>query len=210
MAGALGGEPKPLAAALELGEHRRVDGVARREAQRVDARPPGRIRPLVGGAIPRPEERGRSHEPNAAGARIRIGRHARLGEIGARARARQARRLDVLERGQETASAVVGGVIVGVGEKAEAHPLEVLEQPGRRGHRRALRPAGRALVAVAHRGLEIDEGNISGPEKLNEREIIRLVKRCQPPRRHRVAGEQHADRAVFRVVDQSTISPVNS
>jgi hypothetical protein len=95
-------------------------------------------------------------------------------------------------------------------EKTEAHPLEVLEQPGRRGHRRALRPAGRALVAVAHRGLEIDEGNISGPEKLNEREIIRLVKRCQPPRRHRVAGEQHADRAVFRVVDQSTISPVDS
>jgi len=116
----------------------------------------------------------------------------------------------VLERSDEAASAVVGGVVVGVGEKSKAHPLEIVEQNRRRGHRCALRPARRALVAVADRSLEVDEGNIRGTKQLDEREIVGLIEWREPPRRHRVAGEQHADRAVFSLVDQSTISPVDS
>jgi len=87
----------------------------------------------------------------------------------------------MVERSHQTARAVVGGVVVGVGEKSEAHPLEVLEQDGRRGHRRALRPAGRALVAVAHGRFEIDEGDISRAETLDERQIVRLVEWREPP-----------------------------
>jgi len=101
-------------------------------------------------------------------------------------------------------------MVVGIGEKAEAHPLEVREQGRRRSHRRALRPAGRAFVAVAHCRFEIDEGDVSGAQELDERDIVRLVERREPPRWHRVAGEHHADRAVFGPVDQSTISPVDS
>jgi hypothetical protein len=210
VARALGGEAEPLAAALELGEHRGIDRIGRGEAQRIDPRPAGRIRSLIGGAIPWPEERGRRHDTDAARSRIGVGRHARLREVCAGAGAGQPRRLQVLERRQQAAGAIVGGVVVGVGEETKAHALEVLEQDGRRGHRRALRPARRTLVAVAHRRLKIDECDVGGADKLNEREIVRLVERREPPRRHRVAGKQHADRAAFGTVDQSTISPVDS
>src|SRR5262245_33634145 len=112
VAGAFGSEPELVAAAFELGKHCSVDGVTGGEAERIDARPSWRIGPLGGGAIPRPEERSRGHKPDATGARIRIGRHARLGQVRARARARQTSRLDVPERGDEATSAVVGGVVV--------------------------------------------------------------------------------------------------
>src|SRR5262245_47178897 len=107
MASALGSEPELVAAAPELGEPRGVAGVTRRKGQRIDARPPGRVRPLISGAVPGSEERGRRHEADAAGARVRISGHARLGKVGACARTWQARRLHVFERGDETASTVV-------------------------------------------------------------------------------------------------------
>jgi len=91
MARTLRSEAEPLAATLELVEHRGIDCVARREAERIDARPPGRIRPLIGGAIPWSEERGRGNETDAAGERIRIGRHARVREVCARTGAGQTR-----------------------------------------------------------------------------------------------------------------------
>src|SRR5262245_55672569 len=83
-------EAEPAADALELNEGFAVDRIGVLEAEWIDARAAAEIRALRARAIPRPERRGGRKDRDTPAAGVEIARHARLGEVRAAARMRDA------------------------------------------------------------------------------------------------------------------------
>src|SRR5690349_13617579 len=121
-------EAQTLADALELLEGVAVDRMDVLVAERIDAGTAAQVGTLRAGAVPGPERRRGGEDRDAAAAGVEIAGHARLGEVAAAARMRDAGGVEVFDRRQHAAFAVVEGVVVGAAQHGDAEPLVLGEQ----------------------------------------------------------------------------------
>ena len=148
------------------------------------------------------EGAGGAHDGHPAAGRVHVGRGAGLVQVAAAAGIGQVDVAAVLQGGQEAALGEVEGMVVGGGDGVNAHPLQFVQVARVGAGVGGAAPLPTAFVVVEQH-LQVDQGNVGGPQYLYQLEEAGFLEVLHPAGNHGVAAQGNGNVAALGIVNRS-------
>ena len=183
-------------------KHILLDMVGNVVAQGVDSSAPSEVG--AAGAGPRllTEGAGGAHDRHPAIGRVHIGGGAGLVQVAAATGVGQVNLAAVFQGGQKAALGKVEGMVVGGSHRIDAHPLQFVQILGVGASIGRAAPLPAALV-VMEQHLQVHQGNIGGPEYLDQLEESFFLEGLHPAGYHGIATHGNRNIAALGIVNRS-------
>src|SRR5215467_5063884 len=101
---------------------------------------------------------------------------------------------------QDTAFAVVKGMIIGTADEINSQPFQIFQQLRIRRHEGSLGDTRSAFIPVMSRPFEISESGIGAAQDLRESEKPFFLKNSEPAGKHGVARQRYREITFFCLV----------